>query len=104
LMLRPCAKITVLIEIIPIIPLRISTYWVVGIFVIGQLWNLRASSESDVAYWCHLGGMVAGCVLFPLIKPRSVRLFQCQQPVPDTLVRIGPGGAPWRASRKTIRQ
>lgn len=35
-MLRPCAKITVLLGIIP---LRISAYWVVGLFVLIQLWN-----------------------------------------------------------------
>jgi len=86
-MLRPCAKITVLLGIIP---LRISAYWVVGLFIISQLWNLGASSKSEVAYWCHFGGMLGGAVLFPLLKPRGVRLFQCLQPVPDTVVQIGP--------------
>jgi membrane associated rhomboid family serine protease len=87
LMLRPCAKITVLLAIIP---LRISAYWVVGLFVLTQLWNLSASSKSDVAYWCHFGGMLAGGLLFPLMKPARVKLFQCMQPVPDTVVQIGP--------------
>ena len=87
LMLRPCAKITVLLGIIP---LRISAYWVVGLFVITQLWNLGASSKSEVAYWCHFGGMLAGAVLFPLLKPRSVKLFECMQPARETVVRIGP--------------
>ncbi len=87
LMLRPCAKITVLLAIIP---LRISAYWVVGLFVIAQLWNLGASSKSEVAYWCHFGGMLAGALLFPLMKPSWVKLFQCMQPVPDTVVQIGP--------------
>ena len=86
-MLRPCAKITVLLGVIP---LRISAYWVVGLFVVSQLWNLGASSKSEVAYWCHFGGMLGGAVLFPLFKPRAVRLFQCLQPVPDTVVQIGP--------------
>jgi membrane associated rhomboid family serine protease len=97
-MLRPCAKITVLIAIIP---LRISAYWVVGLFVISQLWNLGAASKSEVAYWCHFGGMLAGAVLFPLVKPRAVRLFQCLQPVPDTVVQIGPQRAGGRAARLT---
>src|SRR6266478_6697409 len=86
-MLRPCAKITVLLGVIP---LRISAYWVVGLFVVSQLWNLGASSKSEVAYWCHFGGMLGGAVLFPLLKPRAVRLFRCLQPVPDTVVQIGP--------------
>jgi len=89
-MLRPCAKITVLFWIIP---LRISAYWVIGLFVLLQLWNLGSSSRSEVAYWCHFGGMLAGGALFPLMKSSAVMLFQCRQPVPDTLVRIGPSAA-----------
>ena len=86
-MLRPCARITVLLGFIP---LRIGAYWVVGLFAIMQLWNLGAASKSDVAYWCHFGGMVAGGVLFPLMKPPGVKLFECVHPVPDKVVRIGP--------------
>jgi membrane associated rhomboid family serine protease len=89
-MLRPCAKITVLIGIIP---LRISAYWVVGLFVLTQLWNLGSASKSEVAYWCHFGGMLAGAVLFPLMKPRAVRLFECVQPPTETVVQIGPNPA-----------
>ena len=73
-MLRPCAKITVLVTIIP---LRISAYWVVGAFVIMQLASLASSSKSDVAYWCHLGGMLTGGLLFAAIRPAGVKLFEC---------------------------
>jgi membrane associated rhomboid family serine protease len=90
IMLRPCAKITVLLGIIP---LRISAYWVVGLFVLAQLWNLGSASKSEVAYWCHFGGMLAGAVLFPLLKPPWVRLFECRKPVRDTVVQIGPNRA-----------
>ncbi len=90
IMLRPCAKITVLLGIIP---LRISAYWVVGLFVLAQLWNLGSASKSEVAYWCHFGGMLAGAVLFPLLKSPSVRLFECRKPVRDTVVQIGPNRA-----------
>jgi membrane associated rhomboid family serine protease len=90
IMLRPCAKITVLLGIIP---LRISAYWVIGLFVLSQLWNLGAASRSEVAYWCHFGGMVTGALLFPLLKPSWVRLFECRQPGRDTVVQIGPGRA-----------
>ena len=95
LMLRPCAKITVLLGIIP---LRIGAYWVVGLFVITQLWNLGSASKSEIAYWCHFGGMLAGAILFPLLKPPGVRLFECRQPVPDTVLRVGPSRAA-RAAR-----
>jgi membrane associated rhomboid family serine protease len=74
-MLRPCAKITVLT--FGIIPMRISAYWVVGLFVVLQFVSLESSSKSEVAYWCHIGGMVAGGVLFPLLRPAGVMLFEC---------------------------
>jgi membrane associated rhomboid family serine protease len=99
-MLRPCAKITVLLVIIP---LRISAYWVVGLFVATQLWNLGAASKSEVAYWCHFGGMLAGAVLFPLMKPRAVRLFECMQPARETVVRIGPNPAARASELDRIR-
>jgi rhomboid family protein len=73
-MWRPCAKVTVLVAVIP---LRISAFWVIGAFVLMQLWNLEATGKSDVAYWCHLGGMLAGAVLFPLMKLPGVHLFEC---------------------------
>jgi membrane associated rhomboid family serine protease len=93
-MLRPCAKITVLFGIIP---LRLSAYWVIGLFVITQLWNLGASSKSEVAYWCHFGGMLAGAILFPLMKPPGIKLFECMQGVPDTVVKVVPNRVvqPW---------
>jgi membrane associated rhomboid family serine protease len=107
IMLRPCAKITVLLGVIP---LRISAYWVIGLFVITQLWNLGSSSRSEVAYWCHFGGMLAGGVLFPLMKSSQIKLFQCMQPVPDTVVQIGPNPAaravrrhPWGPPPETLR-
>jgi membrane associated rhomboid family serine protease len=73
-MFRPCAKVTVLFGIIP---LRIRAFWVIGLFVLTQLWNLEATGKSDVAYWCHLGGMLAGAVLFPLMRRPGVQLFEC---------------------------
>jgi membrane associated rhomboid family serine protease len=73
-MFRPCAKVTVLLGIIP---LRISAFWVIGAFVLTQLWNLEATGKSDVAYWCHFGGMLAGAVLFPLMRLPGVQLFEC---------------------------
>jgi len=99
-MLRPCAKITVLLAIIP---LRISAYWVVGLFILTQLWNLGATSRSEVAYWCHFGGMLAGAALFVLMKPRSVRLFECMKPARETVVQIGPNPAAATSELDRIR-
>jgi membrane associated rhomboid family serine protease len=77
LMLRPCAKLTALVMGIP---LRISAYWIIAVFIAIQFMNLGAAAGSDVAWWCHVGGMAAGAILFPLMKRRDVRLFECIRP------------------------
>jgi membrane associated rhomboid family serine protease len=74
MMFRPCARVTVLFGIIP---LRIRAFWVIGVFVLTQLWNLEATGRSEVAYWCHLGGMLTGAILFPLMRLPGVQLFEC---------------------------
>jgi membrane associated rhomboid family serine protease len=81
-MLRPCAKVTVLVTIIP---LRLSAYWVIGAFVLMQVISLESASRSEVAYWCHVGGMVAGALLLLVLRPAGVRLFDCMraQRLPD---------------------
>jgi membrane associated rhomboid family serine protease len=73
LMLRPCAKLTALVLGIP---LRISAYWIIGVFIAIQFINL-GSAKSDVAWWAHIGGMLAGGLLLPLMKRPGVKLFEC---------------------------
>ena len=75
LMLRPCAPVTVLT--FGFLPMRLSAYWVVGFFIVLQFVNLGSASASEVAYWCHVGGMGAGALLFPLLRRPGVRLFEC---------------------------
>jgi membrane associated rhomboid family serine protease len=94
-MLRPCAKITALVVAIPV---RVSAYWVIGFFVFMQFINLGSASPSEVAYWCHVGGMAAGVVLFPLMRQPGVVLFECirgsNQPV---IADAGVVPGPWTA-------
>ena len=98
-MLRPCAKVTVLT--FGIIPMRVSAYWVVGIFALLQFISLESSSKSEVAYWCHIGGMIAGGALFPLMRPVGVILFECirgpREPVVVTGTENAGGPGPWGA-------
>jgi membrane associated rhomboid family serine protease len=95
-MLRPCAKVTVLT--FGVIPMRISAYWVVGVFVVLQFYSLEYSSKSEVAYWCHIGGMVAGGALFAFMRPVGVLLFECIRAPKEPVVIAGtdqmhrPGG------------
>jgi membrane associated rhomboid family serine protease len=84
-MLRPCAKITVLAFGIP---MRISAYWVIGAFIALQFINLGSASKSEVAYWCHIGGMLAGGLLFPFMRQPGVELFECIEPAPRVTVAM----------------
>ena len=73
-MIRPCAKVEVLFVIIPV---ALSAYWVIGLFALSQVWNVVAHTQDGVAYWAHIGGMLAGAALLPLLRHPDVVLFEC---------------------------
>ena len=75
-MIRPCAKVEVLFVIIPV---ALSAYWVIGLFALTQLWNVAAHTQDGVAYWAHIGGMLAGAALLPLMRHPDVTLFECMR-------------------------
>lgn len=77
LMFRPCAKVTVLVSLVP---LRIAAYWVIGFWVIWQFVEVAVRTEDGVAYWAHIGGLATGAVLFLVMRPPGVALFECMQP------------------------
>jgi membrane associated rhomboid family serine protease len=74
LMLRPCAKVTTLVFRVII---KVDAYWVIGAWVIWQIWQIASQAKDDVAYMAHVGGFVAGAALFPLLRRPGVRLFEC---------------------------
>lgn len=90
LLLRPCAKVTFLVSVIP---LRVRAYWVIGAFVLLQFINLESGSKSEVAYWAHIGGMAAGAFLFVVMRPPGVALFQCMGPPKAPVYTAGPDGS-----------
>jgi membrane associated rhomboid family serine protease len=84
LMLRPCAKVYVLLW--PIV-LRLAAYWIVGAWILVQLWQVLFQAQDEVAYMAHLGGLAIGALLFPLLRKKGVRLFQCMKSeAPPSLV------------------
>jgi membrane associated rhomboid family serine protease len=93
LMIRPCAKITVLI--FGFIPIKLASYWVLGFWILTQVWHVFSLDKSDTAWWAHVGGLVAGAVLITVIRPAGVLLFECMRPE-DVVVRTEqPSGGPW---------
>jgi len=79
LMLRPCAKVSVFVFRIVV---RVRAYWVIGGWIMLQLFSfLSQQADDNVAYGAHFGGLVAGAVLFVLMRPCGVRLFERIQEV-----------------------
>jgi membrane associated rhomboid family serine protease len=78
-MFRPCAKVTVLLGLIP---LRLRAYWVIGLWVVMQIADLANGVQNGVAYWCHIGGLVTGAVLFFFMRPPGIKLFDCAHSEP----------------------
>ncbi len=74
LMLRPCAKVTVFVLRAVI---RVQAYWVIGGWILLQLFYFGAHENDGVAYAAHLSGLIAGAGLFWLMRPRNVELFEC---------------------------
>ncbi len=77
LMYRPCAKVTVLLGLIP---LRIRAFWVIGAWASWQIIEAASRVQNGIAYWTHVGGLAAGAILFLVMRPPGVRLFVCAEP------------------------
>jgi membrane associated rhomboid family serine protease len=76
---RPCAKVTALLGLIP---LRLRAYWIIGLWAAWQIFDAANGVQDGVAYWAHVGGLAAGAILFVLMRPPGVRLFDCAHSEP----------------------
>jgi membrane associated rhomboid family serine protease len=77
LMLRPCARVTTFVLRVVV---RVRAYWVIGGWILLQLVSMVADDNDGVAYVAHGGGLVAGGILFALMRPAGVDLFECIDP------------------------
>jgi membrane associated rhomboid family serine protease len=74
LLLHPRVKLWVLV--MWRLPLYIPAYLALGVWIALQVISLAvARPEDEVAWWAHVGGLVAGFALTPLLKRREVPLF-----------------------------
>ena len=73
LMLHPRVRIWVLA--FRFIPLRIQAAWVLGLWVVTQFVMVVLAPADGVAWWAHVGGMVAGAVLILFMRRPGVPLF-----------------------------
>jgi membrane associated rhomboid family serine protease len=75
LMLKPCAKVTVLFFFRPV---RLQAMWVIALWVGLQLLDIMSADPADeVAYSAHFGGLLAGALLFYVLRPHGTELFEC---------------------------
>ena len=73
LILHPRVRVWVLA--FRFIPLRITAAWVLGVWVVTQLVMIAIAPSDQVAWWAHVGGMVAGAVLVLVLRRPGVPLF-----------------------------
>ena len=97
LMLRPCARITVLI--FGFVPIKLASYWVLGFWVLTQVWHVFSLEKSDTAWWAHVGGLAAGALLIMIMRPAGVALFECMRPEDVIVAAETPSAGPWGAPR-----
>jgi membrane associated rhomboid family serine protease len=74
LLLRPCEKVWAVVWRIVV---HVRAYWIIGAWVLLQLIMLAMKPEDGVAYAAHVGGLLAGAVLFYFMRPRGIELFEC---------------------------
>lgn len=57
------------------IPLKLPAMIVLGFWVVLQFWSAATASEGNVAWWAHIGGLIAGAVLVVFLRRPGVVLF-----------------------------
>ncbi|HVY43079.1 MAG TPA: rhomboid family intramembrane serine protease [Hyphomicrobiaceae bacterium] len=73
LMLHPHVRVWVLA--FRFIPLRISAMFALGAWILSQIVMLALPNIGPVAWWAHIGGIVAGGVLVLFMRRPGVALF-----------------------------
>ncbi len=88
LLLHPKANVRVLVVILLYVRLlNVPAVIVLGLWFVTQLFSgwMTAAAQGGVAFWAHVGGFVAGCVLIPFFKESGVPLFGAAHSRPFTV-------------------
>ncbi len=73
LMLHPRVRVWVLA--FKVLPMQVSAAIVLGVWIITQIVMIIIPQVGPVAWWAHIGGLIAGALLVPVLKRPGVRLF-----------------------------
>ena len=82
LVLHPRVKLWILL--LGRIPLKLSAMWVLGGWIAFQVFKVLAAADGDeVAWWAHIGGLIAGAVLIVVLRRPGVPLLDQNLPRPN---------------------
>jgi membrane associated rhomboid family serine protease len=73
LVLHP--RVTVWVLVLMRIPLPLPAWLLLGFWVLFQFGQAILGGGDNTAWWAHVGGLIAGAALIPLVKRRDVPLF-----------------------------
>lgn len=73
IMLHP--RVSVWVLVLRFIPIRISAAFALGAWIIAQVVMALLPQEGPVAWWAHIGGLIAGAVLVIFMRRPGVPLF-----------------------------
>jgi membrane associated rhomboid family serine protease len=73
IMLHP--RVNVWVLAFKVIPLRISAAFALGAWILMQIVMAILPQAGPVAWWAHIGGLIAGAVLVLIMRRPGVRLF-----------------------------
>jgi membrane associated rhomboid family serine protease len=93
IMLHPYIRVWVLA--FKIIPLRISAALALGAWIATQVVMVALPHTGPVAWWAHIGGLIAGAALVCVLRQPGVALFQRPPAAPvagDREPKVGVGG------------
>ncbi len=83
LMLHPKTRIWGLV--LGRIPLRLPAIWLLGAWILFQVFMFLTDSDNQVSWACHVGGIMAGVVMVVFLKRRDVALFDRNLAHPDVI-------------------
>ena len=73
LMLHPRVRVWVLA--FKVLPMQVSAALVLGVWILTQIVMVLTPQVGPVAWWAHIGGLIAGAVLVTVFRRKGVRLF-----------------------------
>lgn len=68
-------KVNVWVLVLRVIPVKLTAAWVLGAWIVMQFVMVMMPQVGPVAWWAHVGGLIAGAVLIVFMRRPGVPLF-----------------------------